>query len=146
MAQWRLKSTTSWLFTQRAQIKENSKAPRHWPLCWEFTGDRWIPRAKGQFLFDDVLMNCRNKNTKTRKLILTMTWPNPLLSSDASFTFNHPNVNSILTYLNIYPSWYSFKGFKRSLILQSEALAGTTGTQNTNITETPPHWNASYLQ
>ena len=27
----------------KAQIKENIKAPRHWPL-W---GDRWIPRAKG---------------------------------------------------------------------------------------------------
>ena len=24
------------------------KGPRHWPLCWEFTGDRWIPRTKGQ--------------------------------------------------------------------------------------------------
>ena len=29
-------------------IKENIKAPRHWPLCKEFTGDRWIPRTKGQ--------------------------------------------------------------------------------------------------
>ena len=32
----------------QAQIKENMKAPRHWPLCGEFTGDRWIPRTKGQ--------------------------------------------------------------------------------------------------
>ena len=24
------------------------KAPRYWPLCGEFTGDRWIPRTKGQ--------------------------------------------------------------------------------------------------
>ena len=31
-----------------AQIKENIKAPRHWPLCGEFTRDRWIPRTKGQ--------------------------------------------------------------------------------------------------
>ena len=23
-------------------------APRHWPLCGEFTGDRWIPRTNGQ--------------------------------------------------------------------------------------------------
>ena len=30
------------------QINENIKAPRHWPLCWEFTGHRWIPRTKGQ--------------------------------------------------------------------------------------------------
>ena len=39
------------MFTQpfvRAQTKENIKAPRHWPLCWEFTGDRWIPRTEGQ--------------------------------------------------------------------------------------------------
>ena len=38
-------------FTQpfiQTQIKENIKAPRHWPLCGEFTGDRWIPRTKGQ--------------------------------------------------------------------------------------------------
>ena len=32
----------------QAQIKENIKAPRHWPLCGELTGDRWIPRTKGQ--------------------------------------------------------------------------------------------------
>ena len=32
----------------QAQIKENIKAQRHWPLCGEFTGHRWIPRAKGQ--------------------------------------------------------------------------------------------------
>ena len=30
------------------QIKENIKAPRHGPLCGEFTGDRWIPRTNGQ--------------------------------------------------------------------------------------------------
>ena len=31
-----------------AQVKENNKAPRHWPLCGEFTGDRLIPRTNGQ--------------------------------------------------------------------------------------------------
>ena len=39
------------MFTQpfiQAQIKENIKAPRHWPLWGEFTGDRWIPLTKGQ--------------------------------------------------------------------------------------------------
>ena len=48
---WRLKSPASRLFTQpfiRAQNKENIKAPLHWPLCGEFTGDRWIPRTNGQ--------------------------------------------------------------------------------------------------
>ena len=32
----------------QAQIKESIKAPRHWPLWGEFTGDRWIPHTKGQ--------------------------------------------------------------------------------------------------
>ena len=27
----------------QAQIKENIKAPRHWPLCREFTGNQWFP-------------------------------------------------------------------------------------------------------
>ena len=30
----------------RAQIKENIKAPRHWPLQGKFTGDRRIPLTK----------------------------------------------------------------------------------------------------
>ena len=50
---WRLKSPTSRLFTQlfiQAQIKENIKAPRHWPLCGKFTGDRWISHTNGQQL------------------------------------------------------------------------------------------------
>ena len=50
-AQWRLKSPISPLFTKpfiQAQIKENIKAPRHWPLYVEFTGDRWIQRTNGQ--------------------------------------------------------------------------------------------------
>ena len=50
----RLKSPASRLFTQsfiRRRSKETStliKAPRYWPLCGEFTGDRWIPRTNGQ--------------------------------------------------------------------------------------------------
>ena len=47
---WRLKSPAWRVFTQpsiQGQIKVN-KAPRHWPSCGEFTGDRWIPRTKGQ--------------------------------------------------------------------------------------------------
>ena len=33
----------------KAQIKASIKAPRHWPLCGEFTGDRWIPRTTSQW-------------------------------------------------------------------------------------------------
>ena len=29
--------------------EEIIKAPPHWPLCGEFTGDRWIPRTNGQW-------------------------------------------------------------------------------------------------
>ena len=50
-ARWHLKSPASWLFIQlfiQTQIKENIKAPRHWPLRGEFTGYRWIPHTKGQ--------------------------------------------------------------------------------------------------
>ena len=50
-ARWRLKSPASPLFAQllaQAQIKENIKAPRYWPLWGEFTGHRWIPRTRGQ--------------------------------------------------------------------------------------------------
>ena len=32
----------------QAQIKENIKAPRHWSLWREFTGDRRIPQTNGQ--------------------------------------------------------------------------------------------------
>ena len=33
----------------QALIEENIKAPCHWPLWGEFTGDRWIPLTKGQW-------------------------------------------------------------------------------------------------
>ena len=55
MARWRLKSPASRLFTQpfiQTQIKENIKAPRHWPLCGEFTG----PVTPKMSPFDDVIM------------------------------------------------------------------------------------------
>ena len=62
MARWRLKSPASRLFTQpfiKAQIKENIKAPRHWPLCGEFTGDspHKGPVTWKLFPFDDVIMD-----------------------------------------------------------------------------------------
>ena len=39
---------TSLQLFSRAQIKENIKAPRHWPFCKEFTGDRGSPRTNDQ--------------------------------------------------------------------------------------------------
>ena len=49
---WRLKSPASGLFTQpfiQMQIKENIKAPRHWPLCGEFTGTGEFPAQKASY-------------------------------------------------------------------------------------------------
>ena len=46
---WRLKSPASRLFTEsfiQAQIKENTKAPRHWPLCGEFTETGEFPAQR----------------------------------------------------------------------------------------------------
>ena len=46
------------MFTQpfiRVQIKGNIKAPRHWPLWGEFTGDKW-PVTRKMFPFDDVII------------------------------------------------------------------------------------------
>ena len=60
-ARWRLKSPASRLFTQsfiQTQIKENTKAPRHWPLWGEFTGEfphKW-PVTRKMFPFHDVIM------------------------------------------------------------------------------------------
>ena len=46
---WRLKSPASRSYTQsfiRAQIKENIKAPRNWPLCGEFAGTGEFPAQR----------------------------------------------------------------------------------------------------
>ena len=49
---WRLKSPASRMFTQpfiQTQIKENIKAPRHWPLCGEFTGTGEFPAQRASY-------------------------------------------------------------------------------------------------
>ena len=59
------------MFTQpfiQAQINEENKAPRHWPLCREFTGDVGNSPVTGELPtqlasdaemlpFDDVIMS-----------------------------------------------------------------------------------------
>ena len=47
--------------TVYSDAEENIKAPRHWPLCGEFTRDQWIPPHKWpvtrkMFSFHDVIM------------------------------------------------------------------------------------------
>ena len=68
-ARQRLKSPASRLFTQpiiRAQIKENIKALRHWPLCGNAPSPvnsphKW-PVTRKMFPFDDVIMQWRGKH------------------------------------------------------------------------------------
>ena len=63
-ARWRFKSLASRLFTQpffQAQIKENTKAPRHWPLWgnhrWPMNSPHKGPVTRRMLLFDDVIMH-----------------------------------------------------------------------------------------
>ena len=72
-ARWRLKSPASPLFTQsfiQAQMKENIKAPRHWPLCGEFTADPWIP-AQMASNAENVSIWWRHHADYNRHLLLT---------------------------------------------------------------------------
>ena len=63
-ARWRLKSPASRLLTKpfiQAQIKENTKAPRHWPLVrgihqWPANSLHKWPVARRMFPFDGVIM------------------------------------------------------------------------------------------
>ena len=61
-ARWRPKSPTSRLFAQpdiQAQIKENIKAPRHWHLLGEPTGDKWIHKGTRK-CFHLMTSSCNN--------------------------------------------------------------------------------------
>ena len=58
---WRLKSPASRVFSQpflQAQIKENIKAPRHWPLCVEFTGHRWTTKGQWRGKCCNLMTSC----------------------------------------------------------------------------------------
>ena len=66
-ARWRLKSPASGLFIQQfiqAQIKENIKASRHWPLCGNSPVTGGFPAqgpvSRKMFPFDDVIMDFMN--------------------------------------------------------------------------------------
>ena len=62
-----LNSPASRLFTQpfiQTQIKENIKAPRHWPLCGEFTGTGEFP-AQGVSYAENVSIWWRHHGTNT---------------------------------------------------------------------------------
>ena len=73
----RLKSPASRLFTQpfiQDEIKDNIKAPRHWPLCGDFTGSGEFPAQ--------MASNAENVSIWWRQHVI---WPMPI---DGCFTDN----------------------------------------------------------
>ena len=101
-------SPASRLFTQsfiQTQIKENTKAPRHWPSCGEFTVDRWIPRTYGQQrgkCFHLMMSSCRSVVTcpfKCRmKLLIHFQSNGWSLGMDKNF---HPTLHNVCNYLSV---------------------------------------------
>ena len=69
--------------------KKSIKSPRLWPLCGEFTGDRWIPRIKGQW---------REKCL----YLMTSSWVDKIsgmcLKTGGRSCFALPPANSIIDY------------------------------------------------
>ena len=107
-AWWRPKSPASWWFAQpfvEAQIKENSKAPRHGPLRREFTGGRWIPLAhKGpltrkMFPIYDVIMNAAKMLTPPKWVIIS------LLSMDGIYI----SLITLIALTLLQETWYIFR-------------------------------------
>ena len=71
-----VKSPASRLLTQpfiQTQIKENIKAPRHWPLCGEFTGTGELPAQKASYA-ENVSISWRHHATSLPTGFRTWLW------------------------------------------------------------------------
>ena len=68
--------------------QRNIKAPRHWPLCREFTDDWWIPHkwpvTRKMFAFDDVIMTVYDMVN----LLIGHTHVNQIMSRSREFQRN----------------------------------------------------------
>ena len=80
----------------QAQIKENIKAPRHWPLCGEVTGDRWIPRTKGQ-----LRGNCF--------YLMTSSWCWDMTAQGLGYLFGNFSVTDILYFAKLFVKLFTWK-------------------------------------
>ena len=84
-----LKSPASRLFTQpfiQTQIKENIKVSHQWPLCGEFTCDRWISCTncqKGGKRFHFMTSSCHHKKD-TQQLIFRTIYGSKKTYTDIS--------------------------------------------------------------
>ena len=117
-ARWCLKSTASRLLTPsfiQAQMNENFKVPRHWPLWGEFTGHRWIPLHKG---------------TVTRKCFHLMT-------SSLRLKFTPHRVLLVWWYIrNTMKTW--FCSYAAHFVFHKIILASHRETGNANTYTTLP--------
>ena len=71
-ARWHLISPASGLLTQpflQVKIKENTKAPRHWPSWRQFTGYRWIPCTQRASNAENVSIGWRHNERR-----LSLVW------------------------------------------------------------------------
>ena len=81
------------------------KAPRHWPLCGEFTGAQWIPRTNGQLRenvpFDDVIMASGHLHVSLGLVIVTLGFLgfHPL---HVQSTTRHPSYLNIILQCNSF--------------------------------------------
>ena len=58
----------------QTQIKENIKAPRHWPLCWEFTGTGELPAQRASYA-ENVSIWWRHHGTYWNKCFCRLVRP-----------------------------------------------------------------------
>ena len=131
------------MFTQllvQAHIKENIKAPRHWPLCGEFIGDWWIPRTKASdaetfsiwWRHHDIYMHkhiCPPQSNGSQFFSCISTWQ-PIIV--LAFCRKIPTTHGLL-WCNIYylygtEGWISLLGFVRTRVLMSRSRLNNGAT------------------
>ena len=89
-ARWGLKSIAYPLFAQllvQAQIKENIKAPRHWPLWGEFTANRRNPHTRPVAWKNVSILRRHYENSAFLSLL---NGNSPVLSGLHSHTASYP--------------------------------------------------------
>ena len=83
-------------------FKENIKAPRHWPLCGEITGDRWIPCTNGQLRGKcfHLMKSSWNTNMRIHVYVKVLLLSNSVRITHILIIYRHICTNVILSHLN----------------------------------------------
>ena len=115
----------------KAQIKENIKASRHWPLWREFTGDRWILRTQGHHDFTSVWSTLPFKKVYIHRI--TFGW-DQILGSILSSTLGC-HANDIELPLRTYHALCGHvKGNWPKKLPHSDVIMCAMGSQITSLT------------